>query len=474
MKRKTALLLSFVMTCTLAACDKEEQNLSQNQSPVQAPLTQNHSESSPLQKDIDNSNDALQILYKNNAVSPYCTCENGCYYITTDDTELKDGSYGRHIMYIDFETQQEIYLCGSPGCTHDMQTCTSVLSQEDFLYDSTIFYYGNLLFVLSKEYDDDGSMQTNYISDISDTELPYESPAAALYCMNPDGTGRTKVYEFDADLTIEDIVIGKSSDLYFVVKKNDAEKIGSTGSTSYTTSSDRRLIKINTADWKSQTVYQFPSSKNDIKWSIVNSFGSCLVLHGIAYDHPLTETELFDDDAYLENYKKSKSQYAVLDLENPEIQVVFSISTEEAMGASLVEKDEFLYMSLEGNPAIRQINLITKEERILAELENNNIWYAFDDVLCCTSWNSDSTLYFVNRQDGSISHSGLTNQSLGWMLDFRGEISDKFLVIYDYDAIPYPDDSYDITQYYYALITKEDLYKGNENYLPIKMISKGE
>lgn len=473
MKRKTAFLLSFVIACTLTGCDKEEENLSKNQSPVQAPLTQNYSDDTPLQKGIDNSSNTLQILTKNDAISPYCTCENGCYYITTDSTKLKDGSYGRHIMYIDFETQQEIYLCGSPGCTHDTQTCTSVLSEEDFLYDSTIFYYGNLLYLLSKEYDDDGSTQTNYISDISDTELPSETSAAALYCMNPDGTGRTKIYEFDEDLTIEDIVIGKSTDLYFIVKKTETKQMN-TSSTSYITSSDRQLIKINTADWQDKIVYQFPSSKNDISWSIVGSFDSCLVLWGISYDHPLTETELLDNDAYLENYKKSKTQYAVLDLENPEIQVVFSIPTEEAMGAAFVEKDEFLYMSFEGNPAIRQINLITKEERILAELENNNIWYAFDDVLCCTSWNSDSTLYFVNRQDGSVSHSGLTNKSLGWMLEFRGETADKFLVIYDYDAIPNPDDSYSITQYYYALIAKEDLYKGNENYLPIKMISKGE
>ena len=54
------------------------------------------------------------------------------------------------------------------------------------------------------------------------------------------------------------------------------------------------------------------------------------------------------------------------------------------------------------------------------------------------------------------------------------ETKDKFLVLYDYDATPGIDDGYEISRYYHALISKEDLYQGKENYLPIKMAGKGE
>ncbi len=53
------------------------------------------------------------------------------------------------------------------------------------------------------------------------------------------------------------------------------------------------------------------------------------------------------------------------------------------------------------------------------------------------------------------------------------EVGDKVLVIYDYDATPYGDDSYEITKYQYGLIAKADLYNGIDNYEPIAMIRRG-
>ena len=63
--------------------------------------------------------------------------------------------------------------------------------------------------------------------------------------------------------------------------------------------------------------------------------------------------------------------------------------------------------------------------------------------------------------------------ALGWNLEFKAESGSKILVIYDYEYTPLGDDSYDITQYRYALIEKSDLYAGNGIYEPIKMIGKG-
>ena len=58
-------------------------------------------------------------------------------------------------------------------------------------------------------------------------------------------------------------------------------------------------------------------------------------------------------------------------------------------------------------------------------------------------------------------------------MEFKAETGSKILVIYDYEYTSLGDDSYDITQYRYALIEKSDLYAGNGNYEPIKMIGKG-
>ncbi|MGN0293746.1 MAG: hypothetical protein ACI4D3_07070, partial [Lachnospiraceae bacterium] len=61
-----------------------------------------------------------------------CCTEDGYYYITEDTQELSDGSYGAHIMYMDFASGQEVYLCSNAGCRHDSPDCPSVLPEEDF------------------------------------------------------------------------------------------------------------------------------------------------------------------------------------------------------------------------------------------------------------------------------------------------------------------------------------------------------
>ncbi len=86
---------------------------------------------------------------------------------------------------------------------------------------------------------------------------------------------------------------------------------------------------------------------------------------------------------------------------------------------------------------------------------------------------SDYTYYFVNTETGEIKNSSLVNKSLGWSLEFKAEVGSQILVVYDYENTSLGDGAYDITQYKFALIEKSDLYAGNANYKPIKMIGKG-
>lgn len=133
-----------------------------------------------------------------------------------------------------------------------------------------------------------------------------------------------------------------------------------------------------------------------------------------------------------------------------------------------------LYYSLEGTQKILCRDLTTGEEKEIASLPQNYIYEVIGDTLCCHDWNLQKhTFYYVDSNTGEIHHSNLVNKSFGWDLDFRAETSSDVLMIYDYDATPLGDDSYEIHQYKYALISKEDLCAGKENYRPIKMIGKG-
>lgn len=137
-----------------------------------------------------------------------CHTEDGYYYQTFETEELSDGSYGSHLMYMDFAAGQEIYLCSNAGCTHNSPDCTSVLPYDDFPVSSTLlFVWQDSLYFLSKSSDSDGSMQMSWEGAVPQG-ADIEGSKAVLYRANLDGTGREKVYAFDASLALEDIVRG--------------------------------------------------------------------------------------------------------------------------------------------------------------------------------------------------------------------------------------------------------------------------
>lgn len=58
-------------------------------------------------------------------------------------------------------------------------------------------------------------------------------------------------------------------------------------------------------------------------------------------------------------------------------------------------------------------------------------------------------------------------------MELVGETQKDAIVIYDYEAEALPDDAYEISQYKMALISKNDLYAGRDNFRPIDMIAEG-
>ncbi len=416
------------------------------------------------------TNGNLQILSLSD--KSYCSNENGFYYRTEFAEELKDGIYGYHMMYMDYATRQEVYLCSNAGCSHDTLDCTSVFSDDEVGFDSIPFFYGDALYLLSKEYDDDGTtiVEANF-GEVSTGAA--ESMPAALYRMNPDGTGRTKVFEFSPDVTVEDVVLGDDTNLYFITKELTSEQ---SENSTYITSSKRNLIKVDKESWKESVVcsMDFTQDKIEDKWKIDGVFDSCLVLENTLYKSEASWQELNeDDDLWKERYSNSEKEFATYDLSNGSFQVVYTISNKDLNVC--LQKGNMLYVSNKDSGKIRQVDLTTGEESKFAELDCSYIVDTYNDVLCCWSWDNekDKTLYFIRYDSGEISHCGLVNKKTGWNLEIKAETKDYFLVVYDYDAIDNGDGSYEILQYKHALITKEDLYQGRGDFLPIQMIGKG-
>lgn len=399
----------------------------------------------------------------------HCNTEEGYYYITEKEICLKDGGYATHLMYIDFATQQEIYLCSDAGCSHDDESCGAVLKNDEFPWGSCkIFIWNGNLYILSKEYDSDGTVGID-MSMGAAGGYETEASQASLYRMNMDGTGRKRIYTFDDGLTLEDVIFAEGDCIYFVTKKLDTTV---EGGTSVTSSTDRTLVCFTLGDGKLKEVLPLDFGDGVI-WQVVGCYDRSLVLEGISYADGSNADATMSQDEWENVYSKSQSVFATLDLDSSVLNQVYHIQNTGVHSSA--NRDGFLYVSIESTGTIEKLDLRTGEKNNLASLKQTNICGMVGNKLICRTWDmtSDYTLYFVDTASGEVSHCGLVNKYNGWPLEVVGETKNNAIVVYDYKADAHADGSYEIYQYKIALLAKEDLYMGNGNYRPIQMIREG-
>lgn len=399
-----------------------------------------------------------------------CNTESGYYYLTFETTKLRDGNYGTHLMYMDFASGREIYLCSTAGCKHDSLDCPAVFAYDDFPVSSTLlFVHGDNLYILSREYDNDGSVSQG-VMNFGDDGNSVESRPAVLYRANLDGTKREKIYTFDSALTLEDKVVGSDKGIYVITKKLSADK---DGNQTYTTSSERKLMFL---DFSSLSLSEICSMDfgDHISWQIIGCCQNDFLLCGTDFGREISRDETWNDDVYKELYKNSFEVYAVLSRDGGKMKELTRQSNKCDKSAKLL--GDSLYLSSEENQNIEELNIKTGEKKTLCTLPQNLIMDTLGDMLCCRDWSlaGNPTWYFVNIKTGAITKTLLVNLCNGWSLDFRGETEEEVLFVYDYDATDNHDGSYEIHQYKHALISKKELFAGKENYRKIEMIGPGQ
>ncbi len=414
-----------------------------------------------------------------------CSNENGYYYIDThgNEFELKNGKTAYHIMYIDYATRKEVFLCNNVGCKHNTEACTAVILDE-YMLEHSLFFHNGKLYLLEKAYDDEGSMSYDTFSEEYSgfVSVGEEDNSQFLYCMNPDGTDRKKVLEFEKGISIGDHVLEDDSGLYIIEKK-----IKTQGSkVKYAVATEKKLVRIDDISGKKEIacdlMFDYPKKTS---WSVIGCFDFYLVMEAYVMEHPLSEKEemkAFKDSDYdREMSKKSKMEYAVVDITTGKMKKICSFSNEKTN--SCAQKGRFLYVIVDGDKKIKQFDLVSGKESILAEIDNAVYCEIFDGKLKCSPWDENSkSCCFINLESGKVEKKtlNLTTKSLGWPLEFKGETEQYFLVVYDYKAEKAEQDprdtggdAYNIEQNKLALLNKEDYYNNKANFKPIDMIGSG-
>lgn len=468
MKKYLSIFCAIALMLCLGACGnspEKNQTVSIFQNTQQEDKNGNAvSDTGATAMEVQNSG-SLTVLASGDYA--YFNTEDGYYYITEEEIALKDGGYATHLMYMDFATQQEIYLCSDAGCSHDDESCTAVLCEDEFEWGSSkIFVWNGSLYILSKEYDSDGST----VIEFSIGEAPeVETAPATLYRMNLDGTDRKKIYTFADGVTLEDCIFADDDGIYFITKKLETSV---DGNTTITSSTDRNLVRYTPAGAKLETVVSM-NFDDSITWQAVGCFDNSLVLEGIFYADGSDASANMSQDEWKEIYNKSKSVFATLDLSNGELTQVYQIQNSGIHSSAT--RAGFLYVSEESTGTIEKIDLRSGEQTTLASVSQSNICGMIGEKLICRTWDmtEDYSLYFVDVDSGAVSHCGLVNKYNGWALEVMGETEEDAIVIYDYKADANSDGSYEIYQYKFALIDKDELYAGNGDYRPIQMVGMG-
>lgn len=459
-----ALICSLLCACgSKTEADDGSSGIGQNSGMQQNSGTQQNAGGN----DVSSGDGGLRLLSDRYDKSVRIT-QNGYYYLTFETTKLRDGSYGMHLMYMDFASGREIYLCSTAGCKHDSLDCVSVFSCDDFPQSTTVlFTIGDYLYILSRKYDYDGSGSQGLIAFGGGTSV--ESSPAVLYRANLDGTERRKIYTFDAALTLEDKVIGNDKGIYVITKKLSADK---DGSETYTTSSERKLMFLDLGSLSLREVCPMDFGDH-ISWRIIDCSQDNFLLCGTDFGRELSRDEIWDNDVYRELHNNSYEVYALLGRDGGRPKEITRLSNRYGSSAKLM--GDSLYISSKENQNIEALDIKTGEKKTLCALAQNLIMDTLGDRLCCREWNlaGNPIWYFVDTKTGEITHTPLKIQCNGWSVDFCGETAQDVLFIYDYDAADNHDGSYSIYGYKYALISKDDLFAGKENYREIEMIGSG-
>lgn len=327
MKKAIAFLLSASLILSLTACGGKDsqaapgelENIQIGAEDIGAPQAGSSQADAPgaaVSDSTTGGTGGLRFLTSENMEG--CHTKDGYYYQTFETEKLSDGSYGSHLMYMDFQALQEVYLCSNAGYSHDSPDCTAVLPYDDFPASTLLFVWQDSLYLLSKMSDNDGSMQMSFgEGDSGSSSSGTEGSAAVLYRANLDGTGREAVHAFDPSLSLEDFVLGDESGIYVVTKKLTAEQ-GSEGT--YINSAQRKLVRLDLASGKEQEVCSLDFD-GFISWRLVDCYDRTLVLQGTDYGREISNDELFSDDAYKDLYENSQTVYATVALDSPEPEI---------------------------------------------------------------------------------------------------------------------------------------------------------
>lgn len=182
----------------------------------------------------------IECLADNSVVDGYSS-DNGFYrFVPREDSSS-------NLFYIDYESNQEIFLCNQPNCAHNSDTCTSWYPSNLGIIKS--IPVGNRLIILHG-----GSP--------SDTDTLGNNALAQIDLVELDGSQKKSLIIFDSSIQISSLPRGgyarDDENVYFVLTRTQADE------------TSRTLCAVNSISGDIYNLYDFTEPEERIATSINN------------------------------------------------------------------------------------------------------------------------------------------------------------------------------------------------------------
>lgn len=384
--------------------------------------------------------------------------KDGYYTISTDENGMMN------IMYVDYKTKKQIYLCDKSQCEHDNDKCTSFIDMKYSARENTLLSDGKYLYLVSSEFNNEGGISTSI--NYGTGEVQQEDEPSSIYRMNLDGSNKKKLASLDSGELLDDKFFTDGNYLYGIAMKKTNIKID--GDTTYTKGDDYQLIGISIEDGERKNITDW-----DNDWTILGVYKDKLIVNKLKFDHELTDEERMDNEKYIAAYRQAKEIIGTYDFNTKDFEELASHDASNDYLYEIYEKNLFYYKN--NGDKIMSLDLESKKEDVFLETEYCNIQQIYNGYIITSDWKeSKKGFYIISIKDKKIEKFKLIKNN-GYPINIIGE-SDNFFFVesncqIEEEYVEWAGVSQTIeTNRQYSMISKDDFVNNKKVFEKVEMI----
>lgn len=421
--KSTAILFMVFALIGFSACsgNNNNSNIENSDTGTSEEKNQTNQETGANDTSQSNPEPASELQHICEMLGRFSTQEGYYFYKSYHPSNNMEDGYD-NLMYIDYATGKQVYLCSKANCAHNDSGCTSYIQVEGA---QGLFTYQEKLYRLSNAYSADDQI----VPGLFESEL--------------DGSNQKNIYQLESGRSwLRDFVLGNGIIYADVMVMEEIESNGVVSSGWDDSKSHILAIDLNTGE--ATDVYDLTDQ------SIVGAYGDKIIISKVSGDE--IQFSLFDTS--------KKSAVSVGSINS----AVYTCDN----GQVYYPVNNVLYaMDLETGES-KKIADSLPESPDEIEIHDNYAVCARSDV------NGATSHFAVALSDGNIRKINLFKSGLEFKspVEVEGEFDDYFLVLNGYKMEKEYVDWVGVWQDFiseerYALIKKEDFFSGKAEYQPI-------